>query len=80
MMGDHRLHSLLVAANCRGNDVVSVWSPFVSCQLARRSGGAFETIGLDRVHSSSERLRPPAKFELSDISVVGADSAEARMR
>jgi hypothetical protein len=79
-MGDQRLHSLLVAANCRGNDVALMRSPFVSRQLARGSGGAFEPIGLGRVNSFAERLRPPARFELFDISVVGADSTEARMR
>jgi hypothetical protein len=79
-MGDQRLHSLPVAANCRGNDVAPVWSPFGSLQSARGSGGAFEVIGLGRMNSFVERLRPPAKFKLFEISVVGADSTEARMR
>jgi hypothetical protein len=79
-MADHRLHSLLVAADCRVNDVALMRSPFVSHQLARGSGRAFETIGLGGVNSFVQMLRPPAKFELFDISVVGGDSAEARMR
>jgi hypothetical protein len=79
-MGDHRLHSLLDAANYRVNDVAPMWSPFVSRQLTRESSRAFETIGLGRANSFVEMLRPPKNFEMFDLSVVGGDSTEARMR
>ncbi|WP_319450124.1 MULTISPECIES: hypothetical protein [unclassified Mycobacterium] len=78
-MADHRLHSLLGAANYRVNEVAAMQSPFVSSQFARRTGRAFETIGFGRVNSFVEMLQP-TNFELFDISVVGGDSTEARMR
>jgi hypothetical protein len=78
-MGDHRLHSLLGAANYRVNDVAPMRSPFVSRQLTRESGGAFEAIGLGRANSFVEMLRLPKNFELFDISVASGDSTEARM-
>jgi hypothetical protein len=80
MMGDHGLHSLLGAAEYRVNDVAPIRSPFVSRQLARRPGRAFDDIGLGRMNSFVETLPPPANCELFDISVVGGDSAEVRMR
>jgi hypothetical protein len=79
-MGDHRLHSLLGAANCRVNDVAPMRSPFVSRPLTRESGRAFETIGLRRANCLVEMLRPSNKFELFDNSVVGGVLTEARMR
>jgi hypothetical protein len=79
-MSDHRLHSLLGAANCRVNHVAPMRSPFVRRQLIRESGRAFETVGLGRANSFVEMLRRSKKFELFDISVVGEDSTEARMR
>jgi hypothetical protein len=75
-MGDHRLHSLLGAADCRVKDIAPMRSPFVSHQLARDS----ETIDVERVNSFVEMQRRSAEFELFDIQFVGGDSAEARMR
>jgi hypothetical protein len=79
-MGDHRLHSFLGAANYRVNDIAPMRSPFVSHQLARDPGRAFETIDVGRVNAFVEMLRPPANFELFDLSVVGGYSAEVWMR
>lgn len=78
-MGVHGLHSLLGAADYRVDDVAPIRSPFVSRQLARGPGHAFDDIGLGRVNSFVELLPPPANFELGDISVVGGESAEVRV-
>jgi hypothetical protein len=79
-MGDHRLHSLLGDANYRVSGVAAMRSSFVSRQSAWGTGRAFETIGLGRTNSFVEMQQPPKNFELFDISVVGGDSTEARMR
>jgi hypothetical protein len=79
-MGDHRLHSLLGAAEYRAKCFAPIWSPFVGRQLARGSRRAFDDIGLGPVNSFAEMLPPPANFVLFDIAVVGGDSAEVRMR
>jgi hypothetical protein len=84
-MGEHRVHSLILAADFTVDDVESMWSSIASRQahLANvaahhvvvyksiwEPGRVLVTIGIRHSNSVREVLRSPAIFELFDLSGV----------
>ena len=84
-MGEHRLHSLILAADFSVDDVESMWSSITARQahLADMAahhvvvyksiwepGRVLVTIGIRHPNSVREVLRSPAIFELFDVSGV----------